>query len=93
MIISREEGENNFLQGYRNQFITMQVADFAGPLVMIDGVASAEDLALAARITTRFGKAKTEPEVTVEIRARDGSVQKIKVSPMSAADIDQSWYI
>ncbi|MBT3348324.1 MAG: tRNA (5-methylaminomethyl-2-thiouridylate)-methyltransferase [Thiotrichales bacterium] len=93
MIISREEGENNFLQGYRNQFITMQVADFAGPLVMIDGVASAEDLALAARITTRFGKAKTEPEVTVEIRARDGSVQKIKVSPMSAADIEQSWYI
>jgi len=93
MIVSREEGENNFLQGYKNRYITMRTTDFPGPLVLIDGEASEEDLLLAGRITARFGKGKSADEVTVEIRESDGASREIKVSPISPSDIEKSWYI
>lgn len=93
MIISREEGENHFLQGYRNQYTSMRTTDFPGPLVLIDGEASDEDLMLAGQITARFGKGKSAPEVTVEIRGRDGESREITVKPISPADIEKSWYI
>ncbi len=93
MIVSREEGENHFLQGYRNRYISMRTTDFPGPLVLIDGEASEEDLILAGRITARFGKGKSADEVTVEIREMDGASREIKVAPISPSDIEKSWYI
>jgi tRNA U34 2-thiouridine synthase MnmA/TrmU len=36
LIIGREEGENNFLSGYRKQFTHLKVKDVAGPLVLLD---------------------------------------------------------
>mgnify|MGYP003997394337 FL=1 len=93
MIISREEGENNFLMGYKNRYITLRTTDHPGPLVMIDGEASEEDLALAGRILARFGKGKSAEEVTVEIAKPKQEPYEIKVAPMPASPVEKSWYI
>ncbi len=93
MIVSREEGENNFLQGYKNRYITMRITDFPGPLVLIDGDTSEDDLELAARITARFGKGKGADGVTAEITKPGQSPYEIRVSPMPAAQIRKEWYI
>lgn len=93
MIISREEGENNFLQGYKNRYITMRVSDHPGPLVLIDGVANEEELALAGRILARFGKGKRAEEVTVEITPPGEEGYEIQVAPMPPSQIEQNWYI
>ena len=93
MIISREEGENNFLMGYKNRYITLRTTDHPGPLVMIDGEASEEDLALAGRILARFGKGKSAEEVTVEIAKPKQEPYEIKVAPMPASQVEKSWYI
>lgn len=93
MIVSREEGENNFLQGYKNHYITMRTIDYPGPLVLIDGEVGDEDIELAARITARFGKGKSAAEVAVEIREPDGASREITVNPISPGDIEKSWYI
>lgn len=37
LIIGREEGENNNLNGYKNQFINVYYSSHIGPLTLIDG--------------------------------------------------------
>ncbi|MBT3197991.1 MAG: tRNA (5-methylaminomethyl-2-thiouridylate)-methyltransferase [Gammaproteobacteria bacterium] len=93
MIVSREEGENHFLQGYKNRYTTMYCSDFTGPLVLIDGSASEEDLELAGRITARFGKGKSAPEVTIVVREPGAEPREIKVAPLPPSQVDKGWYI
>ncbi|MFV9924440.1 MAG: hypothetical protein AB8U93_01405 [Francisella endosymbiont of Hyalomma scupense] len=37
LIIGRKEGENNYLNGYKNQFISVYCSLHIGPLTLIDG--------------------------------------------------------
>ncbi|MFV9972970.1 MAG: hypothetical protein AB8V06_01895 [Francisella endosymbiont of Hyalomma asiaticum] len=37
LIIGRKEGENNYLNGYKNQFISIYCSLHIGPLTLIDG--------------------------------------------------------
>ncbi len=93
LIIGREEGENNFLQGYRNQFIHMKVKDHAGPLVLLDGKPEAGDLELAARIIGRFSQGKMADEISVGITKPGLDEIIVSAKPMGPTDIPQSWYI
>jgi len=91
MIVGREEGENNFLEGYRKQFIHMRTPDHSGPLVLLDGNPSADDIELAARITARFGKGKSLPLVKVEIGELSGVKKLIEVKPISPSEMPEDW--
>jgi tRNA U34 2-thiouridine synthase MnmA/TrmU len=93
MIIGREEGENNFLSGYRKQFPHLKTCQVAGPLVLLDGNPNAEDLELAARITARFSQGKTADEVDVLMTSLDGSEQTYAVKPMGPTEIPRDWYL
>jgi tRNA U34 2-thiouridine synthase MnmA/TrmU len=93
LIIGREEGENNFLAGYRKQFIEIQVQDHAGPRVLVDGEPEAGDYELAARIAARFGQGRSAESVSVLIREKDGDERMLQVKPMQAAEILPVWYI
>lgn len=93
LIVGREEGENNFLEGYRKQFLYMQAASHTGPIVLIDGFPSANDLNLAARITARFGAGREESEVAIRVQHLDGSSMILTVCPIENHEIPDSWYI
>lgn len=93
LIVGREEGENNFMDGYRNQFTWMRCTSHHGPLTLIDGTASDEDLELAGRIAARYCQGRNEASVTMEVNHPDGSGKEIHVSPMAQSDIPQEWYI
>ncbi len=93
MIIGREEGENNFLEGYRKQFIHLRTMSHMGPLVLIDGVLDEDDLRLAAQIAARFGQGRDAPMVNIDAVRRDGSLTQLQVAPMMAEQIPQEWYI
>lgn len=93
MIIGREEGENNFLEGYRKQFIYMQAISHNGPLVLLDGQPSSDDINLAARITARFGSGRDESKVVVQVQHLDGSAMVLNVEPMANQEIPDNWYI
>jgi tRNA-uridine 2-sulfurtransferase len=92
LIVAREEGEGRFLQGYQKDFISMFSTSHNGPLVLIDGSPSAEDLYLAAGITARFGQGRNAAEVEIKILNKEGSEQTIQVKPF-ASDVPQEWYI
>jgi len=93
MIVSREEGENNFLMGYRKQFRHFNTISHRGPLVLIDGELSDADIELAARIAARFSQGRHEESVEIQFNELDGSGKHLSVKPMSASDIPDEWYL
>ena len=93
IIVSREEGETNYLSGYRKQYISLRSSRHSGPLAIIDGTPTADDLQLAARIVARFGQGRAEPEDTIEVQMLDGQRHELTVVPYPAEDIPKEWYV
>jgi tRNA-uridine 2-sulfurtransferase len=93
LIISREEGENYYLSGYRNEFVSLECKSFKGPLALFDGVARDGDMEQAASIVARYGQGRNAAEVLIEIREKDGSVRELKVKPSSPDEIISAWHV
>jgi tRNA U34 2-thiouridine synthase MnmA/TrmU len=93
LIIAREEGEAQFMQGYKNNFINMNCASHRGPLVLIDGEPTEEDLILAGRITARYGQGRDAEEVTIQVREKDQPERLIQVKPIPANEIPEEWFV
>src|SRR5699024_5404551 len=94
MIVSREEGEGNFLQGYRYQYPSIEIVSHRGPLTLIDGeLTDAGDLEQAATIAARFSQGGTAEEVVVAFREPNGVVREITVAPMRPDQIDPQWHV
>lgn len=93
LIVAREEGENNFLRGYRKRFVHMEPVSHPGPLVLVDGEPDEQDIRLAARITGRFSQGRDAAVVTVEVTDREGTRRTLEVPPLDAGDVPQEWYV
>ncbi|AKH21098.1 tRNA (5-methylaminomethyl-2-thiouridylate)-methyltransferase [Sedimenticola thiotaurini] len=93
VIISREEGEGNFLQGYRKQFVSLATTSHAGPLALLDGEVNDDDIELAARLVARYSQGKQADQVELTVTGLDGSRQQLSVKPLGADEIPQEWYI
>jgi len=93
LIVARDEGEGRFLQGYKKDFISLFSRSHAGPLVLLDGNPSAEDLYLAASITARYGQGRYMDQVEIMIKGKEDFERMILVKPFAAEDQLQEWYI
>ena len=93
LIVGREEGENNYLSGYRNEFISMTPVSHPGPLALVDGEVCDEDLILSARVLARYSQGRDAPRVEVEVRHLDGTSRCLQVAPFAAADISAGWHV
>ncbi len=93
LIVARDDGENNFLRGYRKKFTHLQIVDHPGPVTLVDGEANVEELALAARITARFGKGRGASAVKARIQRCDGTEFLLSVSPLRKDQIPPAWYV
>jgi tRNA-specific 2-thiouridylase len=93
LIVGRDEGENNFLEGYRRRFIHLHATSHEGPLTLIDGTVNEDDLELAARLTARFGKGRDAEAVTLSVTDVQGNSRELKVTPLSATEILPEWYL
>jgi len=93
LIISREEGEGKFLQGYKNNYLCLKTVSHAGPLALIDGTPGQEDMELAARIVARYSQGRSAEKVELEIREMDGEVRTITVAPLLPKDVQKEWIL
>jgi tRNA-specific 2-thiouridylase len=93
LIIAREEGESNFLEGYRHQFTHLRPLSHSGPLTLVDGAADDDDLYLAARLTARFSQGRHADRVQVEVAERGRVSRTLEVTPLPSDEIPQEWYI
>lgn len=91
IIISREEGENNFLEGYRYQFASLTTLSCPGPLALIDGKLEKGDLELAASIVARYSKDRSADSVTLEYREPKGVAWELAVAPLAAQAMPVEW--
>ena len=93
MIVSREEGETNFLEGYKNQFIWIKTASHSGPLTILDGKdISDDDITLAAQLAAKFSKGKHTDQVVCKVARPGESFREIAVSPF-AEEIPPNWLL
>lgn len=92
LIIGREEGENNYLEGYCHQFTHLRVLNYMGPLTLFEGDPNAEDLHLAARIVARFSDAKETDLVNVQVQTGE-DVRILTVDPIASDALNKAWYV
>ncbi len=92
LIVAREEGESRFLQGYKKQFSHLQPISHGGPLTLMDGNPTPDDVELAARIAARYSQGRDADSVTVEIMF-DGVASTLEVNPLAAHEVSPSWMI
>lgn len=93
LIVAREEGESNFLKGYKKQYPHLRCTSHGGPLTLIDGELSEGELQLAARIVARYSQGKNAPQVELEYVTIAGEVTPMSVKPMPPAEIPQEWVL
>lgn len=93
VIIAREDGENQYLKGYRKSFISVRVTSHLGPLALIDGNPDDADLELAARLVGRYGQGRDAAELAVEVIFPDGDELHLKVPPLEKDAVEDSWYV
>ena len=93
LIISIEEGENNYLNGYKNQYAYIYSSSHSGPLILIDGDFDKSNEELTAQISARFTQGKSAESVTMVFNYLDGISKEVTVKPMHIDDIKKEWYI
>ena len=93
IIVGREEGENRFLEGYRKRFVHMLPTSHTGPLVLLDGEVSPDDIELAARLTARFSQGRDADRVTIEVNGKGAATHSLDVVPLPTDEIPAGWYI
>jgi tRNA U34 2-thiouridine synthase MnmA/TrmU len=93
LIVAREDGEANFMSGYKKEYMSMNCASHRGPLVLIDGSPSEDDLYLAGQITARYGQGREAETVEVTIRNQQGEERTILVNPLPAEQIPAEWFV
>ena len=93
LIIGREEGENNFLAGYRKCFTTLRTASHEGPLTLIDGDPKEADLHLAARIVARYSQGRDADQVQVDVCRPNGERQALLVAPLPPMELNPAWHV
>ena len=93
MIISRDEGETNYLSGYRNRFHHLVMTSHGGPLTLLEGQLSDNDLTLAAKIAARFGQGRDAAKVSFLAVKPDAPEQRLSVAPLKPNQIPSAWYL
>lgn len=93
LIVAREDGENNFLTGYRCQFAHLEPVSHGGPLTLVDGVLDEDDVELAARVVARYSQGREAPRVTVRYTPLAGTARDITVEPLPVAQLPTDWHL
>ena len=93
LIVAREEGEGNYLQGYRREHPYFEVLSHGGPLTLVDGELEEGDVELAARIVARYSQGRDAADVEVSYTDSEGLTRKLRVTPLPPHEIPGDWVL
>jgi hypothetical protein len=93
MIVARDEGETNYLAGYRSRFDHLLMTSHSGPLTLLEGTLDDNDLRLAAGIAARFGQGRDADQVSFQSVTTEGRTTRLVVAPMKPVQIPRTWYL
>jgi len=87
-IVGRNEHENGVIASYARQGdILLEALSFPGPLTLLRGAPSPEDLRLAASITAAYGKGRNVSLVAVAWRTVGGESGTLNATPADPAQM------
>ncbi|MFQ5957332.1 MAG: hypothetical protein ACE5KK_06140, partial [Candidatus Brocadiales bacterium] len=88
-VVGRDDAENQRLETLvREGDALLRLADIPGPLCLVRGDLTDENLLAAARLTARFSKAKDMPLVQVTVGV-DGVESTLEVAPADPARVQE----
>ncbi len=94
LIMAREEGENNYLEGYKSQYTHVFSTSHTGPLALIDGVPEAKDFEDIARLLARYcRKLENVSGVKIMIAQKNQILAELTVAPFEPDAIPQGWLL
>jgi hypothetical protein len=94
LIISREEGENRYLEGYRRQYASLEPLSHLGALALVDGeLRDDTDAELAARLVARYSQGRDAETVTLRLSRPGMPPRELSVQPLHPDEIPAAWQI
>jgi len=92
LIVARDAGETHYLQGYRSRFNHLTMTSHSGPLTLLEGEMTADDVELAARIAARYGQGRDAG--SVEFDAVVGGLSRVlAVQPIEPEKVRPEWVL
>ena len=88
LIVGRDNHENSMLRRFAGSFGRMYATDHKGPLTLVIGTPTEDEIRLAAAITARYGQGRDETDVRVVYRTPDGD-KTVSVAPIDLKDIER----
>ncbi len=83
VVVGRRERENDYLASCGVQGVLLTTPNHPGPVTLVPGEPSQEEIEQAARITAGYSDGKSEPAIHVEVRRDGSSVEMMTVTPMA----------
>ncbi|MEW8506715.1 MAG: tRNA (5-methylaminomethyl-2-thiouridylate)-methyltransferase [Candidatus Thiodiazotropha sp.] len=93
VIIAREEGEANYMQGYRKLYPSITTVSHGGPFALIDGTVKDQEVELIARVVARYSQGRNADQVELLFTDTQGQRRSLKVKPMPAHELPREWLI
>ena len=88
LAVGRNHSENRILRSFARDGDTLLLArDFSGPVALVRGDMEERHRLQAARVTARYGKGRTQPEVVVEWRTLGAGQGQDTVPPAQDQEI------
>jgi tRNA-specific 2-thiouridylase len=89
VVVGRQERENDYLESCGVPGVLLTTPNHPGPVTLVPGEPSREEIEQAARITAGYSDGKSEPAIHIEVR-RDGSpVEMMTVTPMAQREAQE----
>ena len=93
LIVSREQSEVFYLEGYTNSFIALRCLSHVGPMALVDGEPSAADLELAASLLARYSQGRTTDSVTIGVERPGAPGAVLTVRPLLPEAVPHAWHV
>jgi tRNA U34 2-thiouridine synthase MnmA/TrmU len=93
VVVGRNEIENKFFERFTDKWILLQPINYPGASLLVDSVASDEDLDFALSLAGYFGKGKDANKVQIEIKKPGAKEYIVEIIPAKNTDVLQDWYV
>lgn len=92
LVVGRTEGENLQLERHAAGRYRVAAKDVPGPVALVEGEPTWEEMVLASQIVARYGKGRSSQEVTIEWRS-EGGLDELQVEPFKDEDAFERYRI
>ncbi len=93
MIIARDGGETRYLDGYRKQFKHLILRSHNGPMTLIEGDVTEEDIKLAASIVARYSQGRDADQLDFDYVDKQSEAIPVSVKALTPEQFEPSWNI